>query len=420
MTDIETAFEPDAGDDDAADVAPLTVALYVHVPFCLSKCAYCDFVSAVSDDRWHAPFVDAILFSASHWASFGLLEDVPTLYFGGGTPTILGDELVRLVSGLRQIVELRDDAEITVETNPDTTTPALIADLVAAGVNRFSLGIQSFDDDVLSTLGRRHDAESARDAAAALAASGVPFSVDLICGVPGQSDDSWARSLAEAVRTGAGHVSVYPLTVEEGTPLAAAVAAGTVAEPDSDAAAAMMLAAQSALAQAGIERYEVANYARVGSEARHNTVYWTGGAYLGLGPSASSMLPATAYGQVAAAEGWPDADAGSDADCAPAARVRFTTTADTTAFLRRPLGAPSEVESLSAEETAREDVMLGMRLSQGVCATQVEAAGLLPVMESLADDGLVERVATDTDRWRTTSRGWLMGNVVFGRLWAGE
>lgn len=420
--DIETLG---LAEDEAAATAEqpahqLPVALYIHVPFCLSKCAYCDFESAVNDSRWHAPYVDAVLFAAAHWASYDLLDDVPTLYFGGGTPTILGDELVRLVRGLRDVASIRPDAEITVETNPDTTDSTLIEALVAAGVNRFSLGVQSLDDDVLRTLGRRHTAADALAAARVLARTGQAYSVDLICGVPGQSAASWRATVLSALGAGAGHMSVYPLSVEEGTPLAEQVDAGAIPEPDPDEAAAMMLTAQRMLREVGLERYEVANYARLGEQSRHNSSYWTGGAYLGLGPSAASMLPSDAFAPVADAEGWnlgaPGAGPGRGG------RTRFTTTCDTTEFIRHPLGAPADIERLTAEEAAREDIMLGMRLASGVPAEKVAEAGLTEVLAGLATDGLVGLTAQSVGdaRWRVTERGWLLGNQVFGRIWQGS
>jgi putative oxygen-independent coproporphyrinogen III oxidase len=399
-------------------LAPLAVSLYVHVPFCVSKCAYCDFYSRVGDEALHGRFVDAALFEIGHWSHFDLLDDVPSLYVGGGTPTVIGAQLVRLMAGLRATVGLRPDAEVTVESNPETTHPALVGELVAAGANRFSLGVQSFDDAVLSTLGRCHDAARAESAAAVLHAAGVPFSVDLICGVPGQTLDSWARTLETATSCGARHVSVYPLSVESGTPMAARLSAGALPAPDPDLAADMMLAAEAALTAAGMPRYEVASYARPGSESRHNTVYWTGGAYLGVGPAASSMLPFPDYVRVASAEGW--AARGEGAAPAPA-RARFTHAGDLDGYMRRPLAEPTELECLDAAEAAREDVMLGMRLTKGVTADRVDGAGLTAVMASLAAQGLVERLrdADDVEGWRTTDRGWLLGNEVFGAIWAG-
>src|SRR5450759_309104 len=169
------------GDPRGAETpVPTPVSLYVHVPFCVSKCAYCDFYSEAGAEGRAASFVDAALFEAGHWSHYDLLDDVPTLYLGGGTPTVLGEELVRLVRGLRETARLRRGAEITVETNPETTGRELVAALIGAGVNRVSLGVQSFDDDVLGTLGRCHSAEQARAATRVLADAGVPFSIDLM------------------------------------------------------------------------------------------------------------------------------------------------------------------------------------------------------------------------------------------------
>ena len=401
-----------------AGPAPEPVSLYVHVPFCVSKCAYCDFYSRAGGEALRRPFVDAALFEAGHWSHYDLLDDVPSLYIGGGTPTLLGDDLVHLVRGLIETARLRADAELTVETNPETTDAALVAALVKEGVNRFSLGVQSFDDDVLRTLGRCHDAERARTATRVLRDSGAGFSIDLICGVPGQTTASWDATLEEAVRCGARHLSVYPLTVEEGTPLDAAVRAGTVPAPDPDDAADMMLAAEVALAAAGMPRYEVASYAQPGHESRHNLVYWTGGSYLGVGPHAASMLTAEQYRRVAEGEGWATPPASEP----PCARARFTREASLEEYVRRPLADPGPVEFLDADETAREDAMLGLRTTAGITAAQAEAAGAVKALVGLAEQGLV-RVTESADgesRWRTTEQGWLLGNRVFEAVWTAE
>ncbi len=403
---------------DTAAAAPTPVSLYVHVPFCVSKCAYCDFYSQAGGESKYGPFVDAALFETGRWSHYDLLDDVPTLYVGGGTPTVLGGEIVRLVRGLVETARLRPGAEVTVETNPDTTEAGLVAALVEAGVNRFSLGVQSFDDDVLRTLGRCHDSGRARDAARILRDSGATFSIDLMCGVPGQSAASWDATLEEAVSSGARHMSVYPLTLEEGTPLHAAVRAGELLEPDPDEAADMMLAAEVALTAAGLLRYEVASYAQPGHEARHNLVYWTGGSYLGVGPHAASMLVFEQYRGVAEVEGWT-----LPPDGAPApARTRFTRDASLDDYLQRPLAYPGPIEFLTAAEAAREDAMLGLRTTSGITAADAERAGVSDVLADLAGRGLV-RTMNGTDgetRWRTTEQGWLLGNTVFGEVWTAE
>jgi oxygen-independent coproporphyrinogen-3 oxidase len=402
----------------AGTVPPLPVSLYVHVPFCLSKCGYCDFYSVPGAPSLHARFVDAALFEAGHWSHYDLLDDVPSLYVGGGTPTAMGPQLVRLIDGLQETARIRAGAEITVETNPETTDQQLVNALIDAGVNRFSIGVQSFDDDVLRILGRCHDAARTESALATLRATGIPFSIDLMCGVPGQSFESWESTLEAAVSCGARHVSVYPLSVEEGTPLAARIADGELAQVDPDAAADMMLAAEVVLAAAGMPRYEVANYAQPGHEAQHNLVYWTGGAYLGVGPHAASMLPASAFEQVAAGEGW-EVPVGAEG---PAERIRFTRETSLDEYLRKPLARPEPIEALSVREAAREDVMLGLRLSRGVPVTAAQAAGSAPALRQLEEQGLVARSVDDAgfERWATTQRGWLLGNAVFGAVWSGQ
>jgi oxygen-independent coproporphyrinogen-3 oxidase len=404
-----------AGPSASSESAPEPVSLYVHVPFCVSKCAYCDFYSRAGGEALRKPFVDAALFEAGHWSHYDLLDDVPSLYVGGGTPTLLGDDLVRLVRGLIETARLRPDAEITIETNPETTNAALVTALMEAGANRFSLGVQSFDDDVLRTLGRCHDAERAREATRVLRDSGAGFSIDLICGVPGQTIASWEATLDEAVRCGARHLSVYPLTVEEGTPLDASVRAGEVPAPESDDAADMMLAAEVVLTAAGMPRYEVASYAQPGHEARHNLVYWTGGSYLGVGPHAASMLTAEQYRRVADAEGWALPPAAGP----PCARVRFTRESTLEDYVRRPLADPGPVEYLDADEAAREDAMLGLRTAVGISAAQAEAAGAVEALVRLAEEGLVRLVesANGEVRWSTTEQGWLLGNRVFEAVW---
>ncbi len=387
--------------------------IYVHVPFCASKCAYCDFasVSGASDNVVRGVFT-GIRTQLRRWSATGLGGVVDTVYFGGGTPSRYPEEVVRVLGHIAEHFALHRGAEITVEANPDSLDADVARMFADAGVTRISVGVQSFDDDVLRILGRRHDAQAAWDACRAVSAAGLDLSIDLICGVPGQTTASWSETLTRAVASGAPHISVYPLSIEEGTPMHAAIAAGMLDAPDADTAADMMLLAESTLGSYALGRYEVANYAEDRAhESRHNTAYWTGRPYIGVGPGAHGMVDADVARIVGLLE--PDDDA--------TARVRYSNTGDVEEWL---LGRGDSQELLTAEEAAREDVMLGLRLTRGVPAEQIEAAGLTHVLESLEAAGLVERASDARSKpcpnWRTTQRGWLLGNVVFSRVWAGE
>ena len=392
--------------------AQLPSHLYVHIPFCASKCSYCDFasVSGASDDIVRAVFV-GIRTQLTVWSHHMLPGVLDTIYFGGGTPSRYPEKVARELAYIRERFPVHPRAEVTVEGNQDSLDAESIAQLSAAGATRISVGVQSFDDSVLRLLGRRHDAAAAWAACRAVVEAGLDLSVDLICGVPGQTIRSWSETLERAASTGARHLSVYPLSVEEGTPLWVAVDSGLVDEPDPDIAADMMLLAANVLGHHAFERYEVANYAEDRAhESRHNTSYWTGSSYIGIGPGAHGMLDAP----TATAVGMLDMGHGD------VARVRYGNAPDIDDWL---IGRGDTVETLTADEVSREDVMLGLRLTRGVPAEQVEVSGLTSILESLAADGLTELAEPATGgsaRWKTTERGWLLGNQVFGRVWTGE
>ena len=391
----------------------LPAHLYIHVPFCASKCAYCDFasVAGASDEVVGAVFT-GIRSQLRRWASTGLDGVLDTVYVGGGTPSLYPDEVIRVLEYVRKHFIVRSGAEITVEANPDSLDIEIARAFAGAGVSRISVGVQSFDDSVLRVLGRRHNAQAAWEACGAVRDAGLDLSVDLICGVPGQTVTSWSETLARAAATGARHASVYPLSVEDGTPLQVAVDTGLLDEPDSDVAAEMMLLAEATLGYHSLRRYEVANYAvDRAHESRHNSAYWSGRMYMGVGPGAHGMLDsmtARVFGLL-------------DVDDVMTTRVRYANVDDISEWF---VGHGDTTEMLTAEEVSREDVMLGMRLVRGVPRSQVEAAGLGEVLELLASDGLVELASDEVSRpgpnWRTTQRGWLLGNEVFSRIWAGE
>lgn len=358
-------------------------ALYLHLPFCVRRCAYCDFAtSAVAAE---SPEIDAyvedLCLQVRRAARRGDLADIRTVYLGGGTPSHVGQaRLSMLLYTLSLSMRLEPDVECSMEANPESLTAAMVKDIWALGVNRLSLGVQSFDDAVLAILGRAHDAAGAARAVEVAHERFENVSVDLMCGIPGQSRDSFAASVKRAIDLGVSHVSVYPLTIEPHTLFDRMVLAGEMPEPDDDVEADQMRLAADLLSAAGFLRYEVASYARPGFECAHNKAYWTGVPYLGLGRSAATM------------------------------------TQDASRRMRMQDGQVTD--DLNAAQMAAEDLMLGMRMSVGASDEALaRAAGLLPevsaVFESLADKGLV--VHTE-GRWRPTERGWLCGNELYGAI----
>lgn len=425
-------------------------ALYLHIPFCVSRCAYCDFAtSACTDEQRVDAYVEALCLQLRRAAKAGLLCQVKTIYIGGGTPTHLGSRrLNTLVYTLSLSVNLENVVEFTCEANPESIDERIVADLFSLGVNRFSIGAQSFDDTVLAGYGRIHDTAAIDAALAAVRTRTNSVSLDLICGGPGQSMESWKESLQRAIDADVSHVSVYPLMLEDGTPLTRRVEVGECEVADEDLQADMMLEAEHMLTAAGFERYEVASYAKPGFPSYHNTAYWTGVEYIGLGAGASSMLsPESAEQAIDAGifeidsekAGWgmhkaSCARAGSasgasvraqhcPSDCAPTqpydvdfARIRIAASSDDIAFAES-LGCPrAEIELLSARESAVEDLMLGMRMSSGVSAEQVRSVeGAPAVFKRLEALGLVREQGT---RFVPTQRGWLFGNEVYGAIWS--
>lgn len=361
-------------------------ALYIHIPFCKSKCAYCDFASeAISaDDPRIEAYIDELILSIRAASRADLLGDLKTVYIGGGTPTHIGNkQLSRLLYALSLSMHLTPEVECTLEVNPESLTEAMVKDLFALGVTRLSFGVQSFDDAVLATLGRAHDAEQARKAIERAQLRFENISLDLMCGIPGQSIDSFRSSVEEALSLGVTHVSIYPLTIEEGTRLRDLMDRSAFVESEdalSDAAAEMMVCAEELLVAHGFHRYEVASYARAGFECEHNKMYWTGKPYLGVGHAAVSMKQ-------------------NDAS-----RVRFSD------------GCVQEV--LTHEQALVEDLMLGMRMSRGVSAEKVQAVdALVPNTRSafatLEEKGLVlERAG----HFVPSEKGWLYGNEIFATL----
>jgi putative oxygen-independent coproporphyrinogen III oxidase len=279
-----------AGGLEAALVDPGLFGVYVHVPFCLTRCHYCDFVTYTGMEGLRRPYAAALREeAATAVAALGPGPPLVTsLFVGGGTPTLLppGD-LGRVLHRLRELLAFAPGAEVTVEANPETVDAAMAEGLAAAGVTRVSMGAQSFDDRVLAALGRVHDADRVATAVATLRAAGVPaVNLDLIYGGPGEDAGSWAATLERAVALEPEHLSAYALTIEPATKFGRLVAAGRMAEPDEDDLADRYDTACAVLAGAGYTHYEVSNWAREGHASRHNLTYWRRGRYLGLGAGA--------------------------------------------------------------------------------------------------------------------------------------
>ncbi|WP_102337514.1 radical SAM family heme chaperone HemW [Collinsella provencensis] len=380
-------------------------ALYLHIPFCRSKCAYCDF-----DSRAFAPCeLDAALDAycvqleglLDKHGKAGELDQVATVYIGGGTPSIMGERLPRLV---RRVCAYCNPVEFTCEANPESFTPRQARELRDAGVTRISLGIQSLNAVELKILGRIHSAEEALEALELAKRNGFSTSCDLMCALPGQTYESWRTTLARIIAAAPDHVSVYPLQVEGGTPLARLEEAGKIDIPDEDFQALCMEEAAKQLRAAGYARYEVASYAKPGHRCQHNIAYWTGKPYLGLGRSASSMR------HVASER---TNDVSEDGAHRPFVRERFTQLDDA--------GTRFDREILMPREAYAEDLMLACRMTDGIPRNLLERAeAYIPSAELKA--ACARAVALELATWRNellcpTQQGWLCGNELYGLFW---
>jgi oxygen-independent coproporphyrinogen-3 oxidase len=364
--------------------------LYVHVPFCERKCPYCDFNSHAGRDAEQARYVDALLEEARRHAA-GLAP--VTIFVGGGTPTHLSEDLLeRLLGGLLEVVSTERLLEATVEANPGTLTAAKVRALRRAGITRGSVGVQSFDDRHLRTLGRIHDGAAAERAVRALQDGGVErVSLDLILAVPGQTLAEQESDLDRAVALGTEHVSAYVLTIEEGTAFHSWVRHGLLLPPDEDRDLAHLRLAVERLSAAGLRRYEISNHARPGRESLHNLAYWRNREWLGLGAGAHSHV---------AGERWKNEDDPRRyAD-------RVLAGADAVVFRERP----------DLPTVLFETLMMGLRLLDGVDLDEVHARSGLDARVVFADeiarhvaDGLV---VVDGGRMALTERGLELSSYV--------
>jgi len=360
----------------------MSAGLYVHVPFCLTRCGYCDFNAYAGLGHLSNRYVRALAAEADLHAPGWHGVEFVSVFFGGGTPTTLDpSELVGLIDHCRAVLAFDDPVEITVEANPDTVDAESLTALRRGGVNRLSMGAQSFDPAVLAALERVHQPTSVRRAFADARAAGFDdVNVDLIFGANGESVDSWRHTLEETVALQPEHISAYALTIEPATPLGRAVEAGRTPPPDPDAQADMFELACELLGASGYEHYEVSNWALPGRECRHNLGYWERRPYLGLGAGAHSWRDGRRWWNVRPPEQYlATVESGSD-----------------------PIGGE---ELLDDEASRLESVFLGLRTSAGIPASDVDAHRAAPFLE----EGLLDE---RDGRLVLTERGLFLANDV--------
>lgn len=374
-----------------------TLGVYIHIPFCRSKCEYCDFYSlgGSRDKRLVDNYMQAL---AVHFKETGALASdyvVDTVYFGGGTPSFFGaDNLRRIFAELQHRFRVDKDAEVTFEANPDSVSITLLKKLRAEGFNRISLGVQSDRDDMLKRLGRPHSYEQARTAVQAARNCGFDnISIDLMYGLPNQTLLQWEETLSHVLLLRPDHVSCYGLKVEEGTPLWSYKDQANL--PSDEVQADMYLRMVSILKDQGCRQYEISNFARPGYECRHNLKYWLGREYVGFGPAAASDF----------------------------AGKRYTNLPDIHTYVRGVLKQDipilSECETIPLRERAGEYVMLRLRTTRGIEAEEYEKNFLMPfeplleIIQPLSERGLFERI---NGRWVLTPKGFLLSNRVITLL----
>jgi oxygen-independent coproporphyrinogen-3 oxidase len=365
------------------------IALYVHWPFCVSKCPYCDFNSHVRESIDQAAWREALLRDLAFEAETFPGRGLASIFFGGGTPSLMEPATVAaLIEAADRHWGLAPDVEITLEANPSSVEAERFADLAAAGVNRVSLGLQSLDDRALRFLGRAHD--RAEGLAALETARGCfgRVSFDLIYALPGQSEAAWADELGRALGFGTGHLSLYQLTIEPGTRFAAMAARGELAPRDPDEGAALYELTQAMAGEAGLPAYEISNHARPGEESRHNLAYWRYRPYLGVGPGAHGRRGGAATQRHRKPENW------------------------LAALERNGHGIAAETV-LSQEEQATEALLMGLRLREGVEIEAVEERLDLGAVRRLEGHGLLER---DGGRLVVTPAGRLLLDGILAEV----
>jgi len=363
------------------------LALYIHWPFCAAKCPYCDFNSHVRDSidqaRWRAALRRELAHEAAR-ANAGGRRPLASIFFGGGTPSLMDPATAAaLIADARALFDAPPGLEITLEANPTSVEAARLAEIREAGVNRLSLGVQALDGEALRFLGRRHDAAQAMAALELGRALFPRLSFDLIYARPQQPEAAWRAELRQALALAADHLSLYQLTIEPGTRFATEHARGAFTLPDSDEAARLYRATVEEAARFGLAPYEISNYAKPGAESRHNLVYWRYGDYLGIGPGAHPRLLL---------------------DGALLAARRHRAPEEWLARVERDGHATTAEEQLSPQDRAREALLMGLRLAEGIDPARIEARSGRSLAEALDPAMLAACLEEDYLAWTPTGR----------------
>jgi oxygen-independent coproporphyrinogen-3 oxidase len=387
----------------------MPLGIYISVPFCKTKCSYCNFASGVFSKQVFKRYVDRVVEDIANAETTaaqtgGRLEDkVDSIYLGGGTPTLLEPaQLQRLFTAVQSQFAVTPNTEVTVECAPGTLTREVIENLLTCGVNRVSLGVQSFIDKEASSVARLHTRKITLEEITRLRAAGIEnISIDLIAGLPHQTKESWEESLTETIETGVPHSSVYMLEIDEDSRLGRELIAGGTKYhahfvPDDDLTAGLYERAVERFNQAGIKQYEISNFARNGRESRHNLKYWMRHPYLGFGVDAHSMLFASSH-EINA--------------------LRFATTDNLEQYVS---GASLQTTPVSKAQAIEEAYFLGLRLVRGIdlteLAEQFGPPATIAFREDLAEMANAALVDVSEGRIRLTDRGRLLSNEVFERL----
>ena len=385
------------------------LSFYFHIPFCLSKCYYCDF-NSYAGLNWLIPqYVDTLEKEMQLHAKDVWEFEVKTIYFGGGTPSLLpAKSIAYMLESCSKLFNMPSNLEVTLEANPGTVDQSFLTQLKESGVNRLSLGVQSFSDNELKLLGRIHSANEAREAFFMARQAGFEnINMDLLYALPQQAVSDWRNNLVEAIKLNPDHFSLYPLTLEPGTPLANAVASGSLPKPDADLAADMYLLALDKLAQEGYSHYEISNWALPGKECQHNMTYWKNEPYLGLGAGAHSHLGGYRWVNVSS----------------PVEYVKHLASLKTKLSPRPYFNNRwvDNIENIDRDLEIAEAVILSLRLEEGVNLTDFAhrfGVELYSIYQQQQINELVELglIAKNQHSIRLTTKGKLLGNEVFSRF----